>query len=494
MRLNANSANQYRTHPGTSPEDIRQFTPSSAPKDKPYPFSSQEHHEVLSRPTSSPTPRIFNKAAVSQELDDDDDEVLTLDAALKRDTAQGQQKEHWAALKAQALKAQANARLAHDEDDDGDFTIIPDEPPAQRKASGGARALSNARAGLNRYPAPTASFKQKELKFGSAGRRMAKQPVTETHINFAARNFAHANLKHANGGSRPAGQKPGRDTPVTHAQISTRLVDLHHKQAHELQLVREEKYGAGRLLPEKQKLDLSATISSTARTPESDDSDSDFAPDDDREAESDAEVANDWSGDDEGAEAAMPTSVQDSVDDDLHESDADPDDQDKENRPLVAAPIVDSDDDNDVLQPVKKRNARTRVSFLSDDEGDADDGVRDQTLREATHRLPAPSTAGPSLSDGFGFGDDSFSQLFAETQADGICVVSSQAVLANHSRAMRLVQSVTTRQRLCFLHKCSCLLSKFQIRRRSAIMLSLRLRLKNLERLKPRNLGPQSST
>lgn len=413
---------RFRSQPGTSPSDIGHF--SSARKDKSDRLSSQEQLEGPIRPPSSPTPRVYTKPnhtkKPSIDLDDEDDPASLADALDKHST-QMDQKNAWAEIKAQALKAQAKPRVKAEDEDEDDFFIIPDEPRGSRQGP-----MSKMRAALER----PASNKPK-LPFGSApNKRAGKLPITETHMNFAAQ-YGHGNMKQVNGGARPSGQKPGRDTAVTHKQMSSHISSKVHQQSYQAQLKREEKYGHGRRLPEREKLNITFKPSD-APEEESDESDSDFAPDEDGEGdvegddEGEGEAAIAWSGDEE--DAAPPSSaVQVSLDEDEElgselDADVETDDGDKENRPLVPASVSDDEDD---LQPIKKRPVRTRVTFMSDDEGDdeGEAGVHDQSLREATQRPPGTaalgSASGPSLS-GFAFDDDAdFSQMFADTQAGG---------------------------------------------------------------------------
>ncbi|CAK9782252.1 hypothetical protein CC85DRAFT_325372 [Cutaneotrichosporon oleaginosum] len=283
-----------------------------------------------------------------------DDEDLSLDESLERERLKEQVRKTWARARQSALSGRPQ-HAARDSDDE-DLVIERDVKP---------------RSGPSR---PSAPSRQLPL-FGHASNRGPPK--------------------------RPGAGHKGRDIPLTHARMTTDLVGRHYEQAHKVQREREEKYGGVRRLPEKQELELGtiipASASAEADDEDSDGDDSDFAPDEEAEVER-------WSG---SEDEAAPTPTGEGGSDDGDESG---EDEDKENQPLVGASV--SEDEDEVFLP-KRRANKSRVAFLSDDEG--------QPPKET--RQPLAPTQGAS-SGGFGtdfagFGDEGdggFSQLFAETQ------------------------------------------------------------------------------
>lgn len=379
---------------------------------------------------------------------DEDDEDLTLDDALRRVTAEKQQRKRWALAKQNALKAKAQTGATRDSDDD-DFVIERDVKPS---------------AGAGPSRPSVASSRQMSRMLGQASNRAATK--------------------------RPgAARQKERDIPKTYARMATELVGRHNEQAHKLQQQREEKYGRSRGLPEKRELELGTIIPASASAEDSDDGDSDFAPDDGDDA--DLEVR---SGEEDEDEAPpMPSSEQGS-EDEGRESGGE--DDDKENQPIVAD--SEDDDEDEGLAPLKKRNTKTRVAVLSDDESD-----REKPLQEARRQPLAPTQGGPSLSGGFGadfgaaFGDGdgegAFSQLFAETQGAGFDEVSQPGFLASDTRATRSSRSANDRTRHTASRRRprSSPPSRSPSRRNGAITHSSRL---NLRRSRRRRTRRSSST
>ncbi|BEJ18178.1 hypothetical protein CspHIS471_0704550 [Cutaneotrichosporon sp. HIS471] len=364
-------------HPDTSPaEDIRQFptsqaTPSSRGIDWPDRRCSTDQRLVLPS-TSSPTPAVRPREHL-EDLDDENDEDRTLDDALRREAAEEQERKRWALAKQHALKTRKQAQPVRDSDDD-DFVIERFVKPVVR-------------AGPSR---PSIASRQMPRMWGQASNRAPKRPST-------SRN--------------------GRDIHITHTRLTTDLVGRHYEQAHKLQQQREEKYGSSRRLPEKQELELGTIIPASASAEaedDSDDGDSDFTPDD--VDEPDVEV---WSGAED--EAVLMPSSEHGSDEEGRQSGAD-EDEDKENQPIAADSV--SDDEDEGLVPLKRRSAKARVAFLSDDEGDGPEKplqeVARQPLAPTLESGPSPGGFGTDFGgfdgDGDGDGGGGFSQLFAETQ------------------------------------------------------------------------------
>ncbi|WVR05601.1 hypothetical protein IAU60_002620 [Kwoniella sp. DSM 27419] len=265
---------------------------------------------------------------------------------------------------------------------------------------------------------PTVS-RQRQMILQQAGRNAkSKQSkvTTETFVEHAGKEFRHADQKQINGGARPAGQKKGRDSVISHQDLSEHIKDLHRKQTLALRANKESEYGRVRKLPGRveQEIIISATDpqAETSVADEDDgEEDDDFVPSDEDEDEK-----IQWSGEEaeEGSDEDEPD-----VDGGIEKGDS------------IRTPSagVEEDGDDEVV-PLRKPKPRSSARIVDSDDEDSSTPARLSTQRTPLKEVLVPQTStgdfGPSGSFGeidlAGFGDSGgspgFSQLFGATQAD----------------------------------------------------------------------------
>lgn len=442
--------------PNTSPaqvtphDDIVGFTPRGPSGLKPV-GDIVEDSKASIELTSSPTAHIAYTARAqtsvpgssSGHADDDvePEQILDLvEADQKRLEALQERSRALAAMKAQAMRAIKKTQKASTSDDE--FEIIDNSRQAGRAAVSFApnvtvvkseqlRRGPDAKAVLQRNigsdtPAITKN-RQQILRYAGRSSR-AKDDVTETHVDFAAKAWKHGEMKQANGGSVPAGQKKGRDVVITQAQLDHAVRMKHKEQTERLRRKKEEEWGRTRSLPEKREQDIEALVAATAQQSmtkeESDEEDEDFVPDD----EDDGEVEE---GDDVmyySGEETEGDDVEDNVGEDGEATD------DVEPISTEEGPKPDSIEDDEESQVVKRKvRSSNRVAFDSDDEGTPRASRKPTSAKIASsptkmansavtidHNLAADTDLGGDIDLG-GFGDDGeggFSQLFEATQVD----------------------------------------------------------------------------
>lgn len=410
-------------HPRTSPEDIKQFTPSSGRTRRLGSYSAGPSQLVVPLQPSSPTPQRHDRLSVDG-LDDDDE--VTLDEALRVARDRSERQARLMAMKKEALLRAAVKQTSSSDDDELSIVSDPVRPelPRPDRFPGRQSKLGG--------PHPS---KNEQIIRRFAGKPAHKPEVlSETHLDFAAGAFDHANLKNVNAGSRPAGQKKYHAQVITHAQAEANLRKRHLEQVRRVSQIKEEKYGKSRALPPKQAADIPLEQVDATQDPSDDsDDDSDFAPD----AKADPADEHDQS------------------------SQADSEnDEDKENQPLPSTGVrnVDKDDEEseEHVRPLRRHRPARRIAEVSDDDEENPQPQRDISLRKAVD-LPVASV-GCAMPD-FEADNDSFSQLFAETQLPG----GLEDVRLPHSFAntspMAWPHSATRSLTVCFPQLCCFRLS-----------------------------------
>jgi len=402
--------------------------------------------------TSSPTVQIANAARYqiaipgtsSGRIVDKDDGEDVFDAVTQdKEKARllTERSRLLAARKAEAMLAIKNSQkgIAPSISDD-EFEIFDESKPPSKAAEsfasnviaskpGPTRRGPDAKAILNRnlgndVPIMTKN-RQKILRYAGVSAR-AREDVTETHVDFAAKAWKHGEMKHLNGGAAPAGQKKGRDIIITQAQLDNAVKMSHIAQMKKLQAKKEADWGRARNLPERREQNIEALVAATAQQSmtreDSDEEDDDFVPDDENDiGESDVEKGDEvryYSGEetegDDVEETEQPTAeTADSV----------------EPTSTDEGPKPDSIEDDEKVQVVKRKaRPSNRVAYDSDD--DAATPRASQKHVQGRNILSQPKMAGSAIGksqsigediDLGGFGDDGeggFSQLFEATQVD----------------------------------------------------------------------------
>lgn len=313
------------------------------------------------------------------------------------------------ARKKAALDRQRGHLRQQDDKDDDSLDVV--QSPSKPKATGTERQQPDARAIFNRTAVTAAPTRPQQQLLMLSGKRRSKNPVTETHVEYAAQKFGHAGLKRDNAGSRPAGQKPGRDEVIQQAQVNDNLLRRHHHQVTAIAKQKEAKYGGTKQLPPKEPL-AAVQLHSTSDSRSDADSESDDDYVDLHSAASSDEHERDLeSADEEDGDRTMVGGTSGSPS---------PQSCDRRSPPSAAGACSDDDAGDDAATPkLRKPRSRAlrRVDFESDDEEIIDS--RGLTNESVGCEPTVPSQPQPSASinlAGFGSAGGGFSQLFGETQ------------------------------------------------------------------------------
>ncbi|KAL7423541.1 hypothetical protein Q5752_001121 [Cryptotrichosporon argae] len=425
-----------------TPSDIGQFTPSSAlrPVVKPG-------FRAKANAAQSPTPLRPGQLRLTKDrpselvsaLSDTDDELHDPQTLLRQSLSAADERAQremrrarLAAMKQAALSAAAEAKTPRPAapGSDDEIELVKETPVPVRPAAG--RSGPSARAVLDAQGGAAAITKSRQTHLRNAGNKARRADVADTTESYmaAAARFDHPNLLTSLAGARPPGMKKGREQPLTQAQLDKTMREMHLKQAQEVERRKEDRFGKGRALPERQAIvvdDLIAETQDGAVVDEDEDTeDDDFMPDDDVVAysgESDGEHADVDNEDVEEDGGERP-------EDETAEA-VDAAEEDKENVPPLTL-VDEADDDEDAIVPVTKprRSKPSRhVVFESDDDepvAAATQLANPKTVQDSP-TVPALATLRGSAVDrapspeldlgGFGDGSQGFSQLFGETQA-----------------------------------------------------------------------------
>ena len=399
--------------------------------------------------------------------------TLKLSTVNKR-TIDPQVMAKWEEAKARAESAPRSSDVIEDDDD------LEIEPPAptpaatvaaqKKKGPDAKRVLEWVSKGDKKQLS-----KAEQANLARAGRstRVNNAILTETYAAHAGKAFGHHNERHANGGAKPAGQKRGRDQQIDTATYLSSLANKHMADVHRVRTEKEALYGKGRIMPERQELDMEKMQEDAKRRQDLLEQGMDGGEDED---EDDDDYVG--SGDEEGSgsdvdggedkENEEPYSGEERDDEEVEgdeQEDGDRTEEERDEDVLIAAtssgPALDvaleerSDSITETQEDEMETPVRTRrkprpskTVIMSDDEdGPANTSTRSplaeinvQTRSPLLDTPTGPSTAhkdgstgglAPAAAFGFGdfdaggFGDDAgFSQLFDATQLNTATNVS----------------------------------------------------------------------
>ncbi|EIW72820.1 hypothetical protein TREMEDRAFT_58988 [Tremella mesenterica DSM 1558] len=420
----------------TPPDDISAFTPSSANVDKRLSRSFGLGVEHNDQESSSPTPQIVLGRATrpiivptSEDLDDDTPlpgmlEMLEEQQRIRQNEEIRRANQlRLAERKAAALRLQTS-RLQLAQPDEDDFTILPDSP---RRNTSTAPNGPDAKAVLHRDSALPVLDRNRQMQLRYAGKSAkAKKDVTETFAQFAGQAWNHAGLKRSNGGAKPAGVKQGRDEKISFAEVELMMKRSHQEQVKGIRTKKEEEWGRGKMLPNKELRDMSQLLEAGPVEEDMMDVEDDDEEDDDEEDENYILSGEEDEALDEENEAVEYSGEEEGGDDDEEmedgtssekDSTAEASGPDKENLPESTI-----SEEQNMFSP-KRSSIIRRPAFPIDDEETTPRAVNDSTIRAPLAEMDVPShrkdsnvTFSPDVA-GFGTGSPGFSQLFEATQS-----------------------------------------------------------------------------
>lgn len=293
-------------------------------------------------------------------------------------------------------------------DDDDDLDIVQDSHDFLVEGRG--RASGNVKPSIKTLDNIRAAPRRSTTPFEKGGPKPQSKSLkaTETYIHHAAHTPNHSSSKFLNGGVRPAGQKKGRDAAISQAKLDAYILDKHRQQANKTKRKKEERWGRGRILPQRVTQDVDELVAQADgkedEDDEEDEEDGEYTPDDENDEQ---ELV--YSGEEEGDEEAEEPQKKDE-------------------------PIVDSfgekgnhseseEEDEDSALILKRKNRKPRVSTWilgSDDEDEsmpANAPTQQEPPAEAAISNLAPLADDIDV-DLAGFDEGGMSQLFDATQVE----------------------------------------------------------------------------
>ncbi|KIS01689.1 hypothetical protein L804_01568 [Cryptococcus deuterogattii 2001/935-1] len=419
--------------PSSENDPISLFTPSSAVHVH-VPSTQIKASTISSSPTPSSIPRPSHdsfKSRISQssrvpgtsepneqeeEDKNEDFRAFTQREEMKELVAE-KQEEKMNNLKVMKAKLAREAALRNKPkskaDDDDDLDIVEDSHDFLVEGRGLAngnvkpsiKTLDNIRAAAPRRS--TTPFEK-----GGPKAQSKSLKATETYIHHAAHTPNHASSKFLNGGVRPAGQKKGRDAAVSQAKLDAYILDKHRQQANKTKRKKEERWGRGRILPQRVTQDVDELVAQVEQADgkgdedeDEDEEDGEYTPDDENEEQ---ELMN--RGEEVGdEEAEEPQKKDEPIVDSFGE---------KGNR---SQPETEEDEDLALILKRKNRKPRASTWILGSDDEDESMPAKAPTQREPLAEAVISNLA--PLADDIdvdlaGFDECGMSQLFDATQVE----------------------------------------------------------------------------
>lgn len=298
-------------------------------------------------------------------------------------------------------------------DDDDDLDIVQDSHDflveGRDRASGNVKpsikTLDNIRAAAPRRSTTP-------LEKGGPKPQSKSLKATETYIHHAAHTPNHASSKFLNGGVRPAGQKNGRDAAISQAKLDAYILDKHRQQANKTKKKKEERWGRGRILPQRVTQDVDELVTQAEQADGTEDED-----------EVEDEEDGQYTPDDENEEQELVYS-------DEEEGDEEAEEPQKKDEPIVDSfgekgnhSESEEEEDEDSALILKRKNRKPRASawILGSDDEDESMPAKAPTQREPLAEAAISNLA--PLADDIdvdlaGFDEGGMSQLFDATQVE----------------------------------------------------------------------------
>lgn len=419
--------------PSSENDPISLFTPSSAVHVH-VPSTQIKASTISSSPTPNSIPRPSDdsfKSRISQSSrvpgtsepneQEDEDENQDFGAFMQREEMkdlvaekQGEKIKNLKEMKAKlAREAALRNKPKSKADDDDDLDIVQDSHDflveGRDRASGNVKpsikSLDNIRAAAPRRSTTP-------LEKGGPKPQSKSLKATETYIHHAAHTPNHASSKFLNGGVRPAGQKNGRDAAISQAKLDAYILDKHRQQANKTKKKKEERWGRGRILPQRVTQDVDELVTQAEQADGTEDED-----------EVEDEEDGQYTPDDENEEQELVYS-------DEEEGDEEAEEPQKKDEPIVdsfgakgnhSESEEEEDEDSALILRRKNRKPRASAWILGSDDEDESMPAKAPTQREPLAEAAISNLA--PLADDIdvdlaGFDEGGMSQLFDATQVE----------------------------------------------------------------------------
>nr|KIR48654.1 hypothetical protein I312_01723 [Cryptococcus bacillisporus CA1280] len=384
-------------------------TPNSIPRPSDDSFKSRISQSSRVPGTSEPNEQ------------EDEDENQDFGAFMQREEMkdlvaekQGEKIKNLKEMKAKlAREAALRNKPKSKADDDDDLDIVQDSHDflveGRDRASGNVKpsikSLDNIRAAAPRRSTTP-------LEKGGPKPQSKSLKATETYIHHAAHTPNHASSKFLNGGVRPAGQKNGRDAAISQAKLDAYILDKHRQQANKTKKKKEERWGRGRILPQRVTQDVDELVTQAEQADGTEDED-----------EVEDEEDGQYTPDDENEEQELVYS-------DEEEGDEEAEEPQKKDEPIVdsfgakgnhSESEEEEDEDSALILRRKNRKPRASAWILGSDDEDESMPAKAPTQREPLAEAAISNLA--PLADDIdvdlaGFDEGGMSQLFDATQVE----------------------------------------------------------------------------